>query len=127
MTHFSDVDAVPMSLIALPLSDILLPIIVPPQSVALHGPILEIPDVVLLCELEPPLPMSFIILKIPKIDRTVRKLHVPLPRPIIQTKLPLINRIQSNLHPVPMLHIHITPPEIQGVTAMTHHVVLLVE
>jgi hypothetical protein len=52
MTNFSNVNAISVILIDLPLSNILITFFVPPKSIALHCSVLKISHIVLILEFE---------------------------------------------------------------------------
>lgn len=78
MACFGDVNSISVCLVALPLSDVLLSILIPPHPVALHRPILKVTNIILIIILQGPFSMRPIIPKIANIDRSVWKFLVAL-------------------------------------------------
>jgi hypothetical protein len=77
VTGVCDVDAIAVSLVAVPLSYVLLSFAVLPESIALHGTVIEVAYIILVSKFEPSLSVGPIVLKVPDIDRPVGKLHIP--------------------------------------------------
>lgn len=68
MAFLGGVYAIAMCLIILPVAHVFLVLAVPPEAIALHGPILEVPNVVLIKELHHALAMGFVIGEITHVD-----------------------------------------------------------
>lgn len=91
MTFFSSIDSIAMSFVILPASNIFLMFVISPEPISLHGPILEIPNIVLIRKLHHTLTMWLIIGKIANINRVISKFHIPLTHFVPQTELTLVS------------------------------------
>jgi len=93
LAHFGYVDAVAVGLVALPLADVLLPVFISPESVALHGPVFEVSHVVLVPEFEPSLTVSPVVFEVPEVDGSVGKFHVAFAHLVVKAELALIGGV----------------------------------
>ena len=82
--------ALAVGLVVLPLADILLALLILPEAVPLHRPVLEVAHVVLLSKGQQSSAMGSVIGKIPYKGRAVGKLGKPLPHFVVETEGPLV-------------------------------------
>lgn len=68
MAERSDIYSVAVSLVGLPLSNVLFPRSVPPKSVALHAAVIEVSHVGLLSESEPAFSVGPVVLEVSEVD-----------------------------------------------------------
>ena len=82
--------ALPVGLVVLPLADILLALLILPEAVPLHRPVLEVPHVVLLSKGQQSSPMGSVIGKIPDKGGAVGELGKSLSHFVVETEGSLV-------------------------------------
>jgi hypothetical protein len=114
-----------VSLIILPLTNVLISLAISPDSLTLHRSILEIPIIILVIVLQRALTMCPIVLKVTYIDRTIGKFLIALSTLEVKTKFALINCILCLEDTKTMLHASIYPSKIQVASFINDFIALL--
>ena len=115
------VDSTALGLIGLPLAHIFVILLVLPEPIPLHHPILKISDIVFFLICQKTLPVRLVVAEIPHIDGAVSKPEVPLTQLMIQTEPALKNSMLRYKHSPSMLHRIIRPSKINKVLILYYH------
>lgn len=95
MAVFCYVHPVAMGLVRLPFAHIFLTLLIFPQPISVHHPVLKITNIILTSVLQHSMPMRLVVWKVSKVPRFIRVLYVPFPIFMVQTKLSYFHSINT--------------------------------
>ena len=87
MAVFCYVHSVAVGLVGLPFAHIFLTLLIFPQPISVHHPVLKVTNVILTPVLQHSMSMRLVVWKVSKVPWFVRVLYVPFPILMVQTKL----------------------------------------